>query len=253
VPFYRDHRQANEPLVDCGAHKLLCQPYYSRTDGVNFPYSQRFVGSSETITLRQSVVDRLKRADALLRPYAVRLCLLDGYRSIKTQQAIWDFYCSWVAQRHSHWTSQKIIEFAARFASDPRSFDAKNPKTWPVHCTGGAVDLTLVSLDGKHPIFMGSIFDDPAPVSATAYFEHKRVNEDSASEMVALRYRRLLYHVMIRSGFENYSAEWWHYDWGTQLWAFFRAKRTGRRTRAIYRYIEPNNPRRRRKRLRVTH
>ncbi len=63
---------------------------------------------------------------------------------------------------------------------------------------------------------MGSIFDDAASVSGTCYFEKRRHKSQSALE--ARRNRRLLVHAMEEAGFANYPGEWWHFDFGTQMW-----------------------------------
>ena len=71
---------------------------------------------------------------------------------------------------------------------------------------------------------MGGVFDDPAELSHTAYFE--KINAEQATGQYrlplgyteALRNRRLLYWAMTGAGFANYPYEWWHFDWGTQFW-----------------------------------
>ncbi len=71
---------------------------------------------------------------------------------------------------------------------------------------------------------MGGIFDDPSDISHMAFYEKllARFNgkEDrmSLTDLEALRNRRLLYWTMREAGFANYAYEWWHFDWGTQLW-----------------------------------
>jgi D-alanyl-D-alanine dipeptidase len=69
---------------------------------------------------------------------------------------------------------------------------------------------------------MGSIFDDDAEVSHTDYFEAPMGNSLSSSELEARGNRRLLYWAMKSVGFENYHYEWWHYDYGNQMWLMNR-------------------------------
>ena len=53
------------------------------------------------------------------------------------------------------------------------------------------------------------------------YFEEKiKLGQElSATEMLALKNRRLLFHALRSVGLTNYHREWWHFDFGNQLWA----------------------------------
>ena len=73
---------------------------------------------------------------------------------------------------------------------------------------------------------MGSIFDDDAEVSHTDYFETARNTAQSSSELEARGNRRILYWAMKSVGFENYHYEWWHYDYGNQMWLMNRGDRS---------------------------
>jgi D-alanyl-D-alanine dipeptidase len=113
-------------------------------------------------------------------------------------------------------SNEDLEKYAVLFCSDPTLYDPKNPQTWPVHITGGAIDLTMRSLDDKQEAFMGGIFDDADQISFTAYYEASDLTSQSALEA---RYnRRLLYHAMHICGFQNKPEEWWHFDYGTQMW-----------------------------------
>jgi D-alanyl-D-alanine dipeptidase len=245
IAFDTSHALWNDPLVKCAKSGLRCRPIYVQADGLNYPYEQPFLSAIGDVYLRQALVVRLHKVNEALAPYSVELCLLDGYRRIETQREIWNFYCERARRLQPGQPDAEIESHAAHYASDPRTFDITNNESWPVHCTGGAVDLTLVSLDGHEPIYMGGIFDDPSDVSHTSYYEnreHVRVDSascvDSASDEMAIRYRRLLYHAMSSQGFENYPAEWWHYDWGDQMWAERRSLK-GPPTRAFFGFIDP--------------
>ena len=63
---------------------------------------------------------------------------------------------------------------------------------------------------------MGSIFDDADAISFTTHFESFELTSQSGIE--ARRNRRLLYHAMTAAGFVNFPFEWWHFDFGTQMW-----------------------------------
>ena len=87
--------------------------------------------------------------------------------------------------------------------------------------------MTLRRVDTGELLYMGSIFDDASDISITRHFEnyqpvvkadaaHK--SDEPASSIEARRNRRLLYWVMRTEGFANYSNEWWHFDYGNQMW-----------------------------------
>src|SRR5690606_20431108 len=109
-------------------------------------------------------------------------------------------------------------EHISPYISNPGELDLNNPLTWFSHSTGAAIDLTLREIRTKQFLFMGGIFDDPSELSHTDYFERPDA-PTGASATEARRNRRLLYWAMINEGFASLPSEWWHYDYGDQLWA----------------------------------
>lgn len=68
------------------------------------------------------------------------------------------------------------------------------------HNLGVAVDLTLIDLNSKAEISMGTPFDHFSPAAFTK----------NASGVIA-KNRQMLKRVMERQGFANYEKEWWHF------------------------------------------
>lgn len=66
---------------------------------------------------------------------------------------------------------------------------------------------------------MGTLFDEALPASHSDYFEHLETLTPKQHE--ARDHRRLLYHIMSEQGFTNLPSEWWHFDYGDQLWAYY--------------------------------
>lgn len=65
---------------------------------------------------------------------------------------------------------------------------------------------------------MGTDFDHFGPEAGMRYFEDlAEQRELSETEKEALQNRRLLYQVMKRAGFSNYSEEWWHWSYGDNM------------------------------------
>jgi len=202
-----------EPLVDLTAYGVATKSIYARAEA---PYYRSFKTALKTVLVRESVAQKLAEVNKLLAHYHVELLALDGFRPIKLQQELWDHFIQTARGTIPSACDEDLVKFAGQFCSDPRGYKEDDFRTWPVHNTGGAIDLTLRLTEDKQELFMGSIFDDADSISSTAYFENPALTSQSATE--ARRNRRLLYHAMLSAGFANYHHEWWHYDFGTQMW-----------------------------------
>ncbi len=202
-----------QPLVDLTAYGIATKSIYARPEA---PYYRSFQTSLKTVCVRESVAEKLVEVNKLLFDYDVELVALDGYRPIQLQQELWDHFIQTALGTNPKASDEELTKFAGQFCSDPRGYRDDDFRTWPVHNTGGAIDLTLRSWEDKQEVFMGSIFDDADSISSTTYFENDSLTSQSALE--ARRNRRLLYHAMISASFANYHHEWWHYDFGTQMW-----------------------------------
>ncbi len=218
VPIQLDNALASEPLVFVGDHGLAFESIYARKDGLNAPYHKAFATASKKVFLRKSVVEKLVAINKLLRAYNAELYLLDGFRPIELQFEIWDDFVAQARRVMDNPSDEECAHYAGFYCSDPRSFKESDFKTWPTHSTGGAIDLSLRSLETKQELFFGSVFDDVSDISHADYFERNVAERDGASIVEARRNRRLLYWAMLSEGFANYPYEWWHYDWGTQMW-----------------------------------
>lgn len=70
------------------------------------------------------------------------------------------------------------------------------------HSRGSTVDLTIIYLDTKKELEMGTIFDFFGELSHT-------FSEDVSEEIY--KNRKFLHDIMKSEGFENLPNEWWHY------------------------------------------
>lgn len=207
IPFQRFPSITNytidniaEPLVDLNEYGFLVKPYY---------YEKNISGSLSKCYVRKSVAEMLIRAEKLL-PHNYRFLIWDGYRPIKVQQSLWDDYSKKVLQEFPHIDKEELEKRVGFFVSKP-SYDVNKPS---LHNTGGAVDLTIVNAEGNQ-LNMGTDFDDFRKIASTYYFENLDNEEVKCN-------RRLLYNVMIEVGFTNLPSEWWHYDYGTKFWGYFK-------------------------------
>ena len=133
--------------------------------------------------LRRAIARRLKLVQIDLRAQGLSLKLWDCYRPFSVQEDLW----------------RKVPN--PRFVARPVTRNGQ-PSTGSKHNRGAAVDLTLVTLEGK-PIAMPTDFDD---FSARAGGTYPGATQEQK------RNARRLARAMKRRGFTAISSEWWHFD-----------------------------------------
>lgn len=213
--------ECGEPLVpvSCCPERILVRPQYHYQ---GLPYAL------PEIYLREGVFERLLKASKAL-PGGHRFIILDGWRPLPLQQALFDRYKEELAREHPELDADRLTEQTRRFIAEPRS----DPLFPSPHSTGGSVDLTIADASGRI-LPMGSEFDETSDRSETLYLESRVDSDLSELELRALENRRLLYHSMVSAGFTNYPDEWWHYDYGNQNWGFLSGHRA-----AVYGKTDP--------------
>lgn len=126
--------------------------------------------------LRLKTVKALIKANKKFIKKGFRIQLFDCYRPLDIQKKMW--------------------------AIVPNPEFVANPSKGSIHNRGGAVDLTLVTLDGK-VVDMGTAFDYFGKEASHGYFfDDKNIRNN----------RKLLRKVMIQNGFNALESEWWHYN-----------------------------------------
>jgi zinc D-Ala-D-Ala dipeptidase len=239
VPVDSQDPRYGEGLVDARDCGLAGENYYSRTDGLNSPYRQSINGAIRELWCRHTIVTMLIEVNELLAGHGVELFLWDAYRPIACQQMLWNFFWKQVVREMPHADDVRISQRVRQYVSDPRVFDPGNPRSWPVHTTGAAIDLTLRDLRTGELLDMGAGFDEMQPASHTAHFEQLLNSGRIAEDDIRLRNRRLLYWAMLDRGFTNYSYEYWHFDYGNQL-HIMALRHLGQDARAAwYGYVSP--------------
>lgn len=175
-------------------------------------YNQGVAGAYKDCYAREHVVKMLYDAESYL-PDGLRLKIYDAYRPITIQQRLWNFYHQKLRNEFPDISAEELDKKTAFFVSRP-SFDVKKPS---LHNTGEAVDVTLVT-DNGYGLNMGTLFDD---FTNRAWTNHFEVHEENSE---VRQNRRILYNAMIQTGFTNLPSEWWHYDYGTKFWAYFKGQ-----------------------------
>jgi D-alanyl-D-alanine dipeptidase len=214
-------QDTGESLVPIGGRLLVSSEYHN----------QGISGALPEIYVRQTVLDKLLLAQQYLQEThpGCRLKVLDGWRPVAVQQALFDDYKAKLRADVSAWTSpeeKQLFDLGNRRTDvDQAEFDrlatiktqnfvslpSENPECPSPHLTGGSVDVTIVDANKKE-LDMGTEFDDFSAQAHTHYFEeHDSHIRDN---------RRLLFSVMTRAGFTNFPYEWWHFDFANQFYVF---------------------------------
>jgi zinc D-Ala-D-Ala dipeptidase len=217
IPFDRADPRWSEPLVDLAAEGLLTQSWYARSDGGNAPYHKRITGAVEVVAARASVARLLKRADAAVASRGLRIKVLDAYRPVETQAGLWAFFEAQVAAERPELSAGEREAIVRTFVSDPRRFNPGDETSWPIHSTGGSVDVMLVDAGNGAMLDHGAAFDEGHERSYTDHYERLLQHGDIAPDDCRLLIRRVLFNAMVNAGFTNYAYEFWHFDYGTQL------------------------------------
>ncbi|WP_170144458.1 M15 family metallopeptidase [Dichotomicrobium thermohalophilum] len=232
--------RAAEPLVDLSDYGLAGKNYYARTDGGNAPYHRAIAGHINGLWARRSVAEKLVRVNRGLQEWGFRLFVWDAYRPAACQQGLWAFWWEQARQDRPDADDASIRARVLEFVSDPSRFDPGDPATIPTHATGAAIDLTLQHLDTGALAEMGAGFDEMSPRAASDYFERALERGDIAPDDPQLLHRRLLHFAMRAEGFVNYPPEFWHFDWGNQMYVRNLAAIGGDAPRAAwYGYVRP--------------
>ena len=126
--------------------------------------------------LRVKTAKKLIKAATLLKRLGYKVLIFDCYRPQSVQYEMW-----------------KIL---------PDSRYVANPEKGSMHNRGGAVDISLVTLDGI-ALDMGTDFD---------HFGERAHRNYKYLTMEQQKNRGILDKAMFESGFEGISTEWWHFN-----------------------------------------
>lgn len=129
-----------------------------------------------TCLLRVKTIKSLLKANEDFIKKGYKIKIFDCYRPLDVQKKMWEIV--------------------------PNANYVANPKKGSIHNRGGAVDLTIVDLNGN-VVDMGTDFDFFGPESSHFY---------TKLDSKILENRNLLKKIMLQNGFESFDSEWWHYN-----------------------------------------
>jgi D-alanyl-D-alanine dipeptidase len=177
----------NEAYTDISESQIPDTTFVNLRDYSNdFIYDMKY--ATEDNFLKAKVYDcaecmlRLKTVKALIAANTdflkkgYRIKLFDCYRPLDIQKKMWEIVSN--------------PEYVA------------DPKKGSIHNRGGAVDISLVDINGKE-VDMGTSFDF---FGIQASHNFKQLSKEILSK------RAYLKKVMIKNGFNSFDSEWWHYN-----------------------------------------
>ena len=203
------------PIQECAEPLVCIENDCSPGLIVRLQYNEAHIpGATDRCLVRRTVKELLVSASRLLPP-GVHLMIWDAWRPASVQQVLFDREVRRVMSCYPNLSLEEVKRRVTTFVSAPTT-GAECPSP---HLTGGAVDVTLCDDNGES-LYFGTYFDEFTAKADTRFLEEQlnEAREMSGEEYVALRNRRLLFHVMTACGFTNYPQEWWHYDYGNQFW-----------------------------------
>lgn len=184
----RDETEADKPPAPLPSLEGLPDTTFIRLADYSPDFSYDLRYATENNFMKAAVYPcaecytRVKTARALLaanaefRQHGVRIRFFDCYRPNSVQYKMW--------------------------AIVPNPQYVANPVKGSIHNKGGAVDITLETLDGV-PLEMGTDFD---------FFGRRAYHDNTDLPEEVLNNRRLLKETMERHGFWSVRTEWWHYN-----------------------------------------
>lgn len=248
VPIAETER-SHEPLVPIGIfsdyRNVISSSVYAN-EHHNSPYVGGLEGSNIAVFMREGVANKLANAASMLL-YGHHLMVMDAYRTLGVQAALYEQYEQGLKSKHPGWTTEELSAETQKYVSLP-SHDKTRPSP---HNTGASVDVVVIEVDddvqqqidtidstldnsskqdwkteyllemkrselirrnGKM-LNYGTKFDYGGPEAALRHYEEKAAKEPlTPDDEKALENRRSLYDIMIKAGLEPYADEWWHYN-----------------------------------------
>ncbi len=185
-------------------------PWESREPLVNIRHHCKEVILSDHLCpfLRSTVADMLNRAYKSL-PSGYNLKIGTALRTLSMQSNGWDNYYARMQAEHPEWPLSALRRATNHFFAP---YDQPAP---PGHCTGGAVDVSLLD-----PV--GNIVDliEPTTGWEAAYTWSDKISAE------AKKNRMIMVEAMLGAGFSNCRDEYWHYSWGDSAWAVRSGEKT---------------------------
>ncbi|MCX6752984.1 MAG: D-alanyl-D-alanine carboxypeptidase family protein [Candidatus Nomurabacteria bacterium] len=157
--------------------------------------------------VRKTVAEKLQKVSLLL-PAGINLVIIEGYRTMQSQQHEWDSVFKKIKSNDESLTDEEV-EVQARLV-------VAKPSPLSNHHCGGAVDISLI-YDNGILVDMGTNYISASSIEDKIKFPmlSDKITEEQKKN------RKILRDVMETENFVWYPGEWWHYCWGDRMWAVY--------------------------------
>jgi D-alanyl-D-alanine dipeptidase len=174
--------------------------------------SPEIPNNTDYTKMRKSVYERLIHAQHLL-PQGLKICLYEGYRSLKLQQTLFENRWALVQKLHPNWSHKQLFKETTRIVSPVTNEDGTS--NIPPHGTGAAVAVYLIDEKGQ-ALDMG--------IHAQDWMQDKDGSiSQTDSQKISIKAqenRRIMNTALSSAGFVNYPTEYWHWSYGDRYWAY---------------------------------
>lgn len=203
IVLISDLRVLQYPVSDCG------EPLVDLADYAEFRLSSKRQKENPHFSkVRRGFAERLQRASKLL-PTPLVFLIEDGFRSLVYQRKIYDECYEELKRKNLSWDSAKLQREVARYVA--------NPAEAPPHCTGGAIDLSLLNQETQSELQFDATSDEMPEINeCRGYTGATNISEE------ARKNRTVLIRALSSVDFVNYPTEWWHWSYGDRYWAYSR-------------------------------
>ena len=189
-------KENNEPLVEV-----------VETDRIKIGEGFK-IDYNPTYFVRKTVADKLIEVSKKL-PENVNLILIEGYRTMESQQKLWDDHFEKIKIESPNLSVEQIEDKVKMIVARP------NPLA-NHHC-GGAIDVTLC-FDNGESLDMGTPYPSE-PASFDVQNKYPMLCDEISEDQ--FNNRKILRDVMTSCSFVWYPGEWWHYCYGDRMWAVY--------------------------------
>lgn len=224
------HPRSHERLVDTADWKISGENHFWVMKNPPVPHA------IPQILVRKSLLTHLLIADYYLDQLShgkKKIFAKDGWRSVSLQKNRYEYNADRVRKNNPGWSENMVREFMNGWFTRVREGEALL-KAPPPHTTGGAIDAVHKYTSNNNLVYMGQ--GKNGKINYPDYYEQTESDRDlTLDEKLAQTNRRILYWVMVGSGLAPNPTEFWHFSFGDQMWAEYKAVMEGcSNTEAFY-------------------
>jgi D-alanyl-D-alanine dipeptidase len=199
---YNDIKDVNDGSSD---EALISVRRYDNSIAVQYEKFDMLAYVGFKILVRETVARKLAKVNnSLNAKYKLALKVVYGYRALEVQTNYFNERQTELASSNSNLSRKELRTLTHNFVAVPEVAG---------HVTGGAVDVTLITLDGL-VCDMGTKIAD--------YTDENRIRTfDNGITVDQRRLRKILLEEMMAEGFAPFLGEWWHFSYGDKEWAAY--------------------------------